>query len=79
MNIHMYDSLYIPMYICMIDYIHCIFIPPFRSKVVYTPQRKSARRLGDDEIIYDDEQVSQLLLNDPNAAFIANPVRTREI
>lgn len=42
--------------------------------VVYTPQRKSGRRLNDDEIIYDDENVSQILLNDPNAAFISNPV-----
>lgn len=46
--------------------------------VVYTPQRKSARRLNENEIIYDDEQVSQILLNDPNSAFISNPVIKEE-
>ena len=42
--------------------------------VVYTPQRKCARRLNEEEILYDDESVSQILLNDPNSAFISNPV-----
>ena len=49
------------------------------SSVVYTPQRKSARRLTDEEIIYDDEKVSQILLNDPNSAFISNPVRCKKV
>lgn len=47
--------------------------------VVYTPQRKSSRRaLNEEEIIYADEKVSQILLNDPDAAFISNPVRRSE-
>jgi hypothetical protein len=46
------------------------------AEVVYTPQRKSGRRLNDEEIIYDDERVSQILLNDPNSAFISNPYIT---
>lgn len=49
-------------------------LAPNSFLVVYTPQRKSGRRLNDEEIIYDDENVSQILLKDPNAAFISNPV-----
>jgi hypothetical protein len=50
---------------------------PNTNLVVYTPQRKSGRRLNDEEIIYDDERVSQILLNDPNSAFISNPVNKK--
>lgn len=63
------ECVYINFYICL-----CLLL----FLVVYTPQRKSARRLNDDELIYDDDQVSQILLNDPNAAFISNPVNLKK-
>ena len=55
---------------------HCTSLPLL---VVYTPQRKCARRLNEEEIIYDDESVSQILLNDPNSAFISNPVTGQRV
>lgn len=59
-------------------YFYIIYVIILSSPlVVYTPQRKCARRLNEEEIMYDNESVSQILLNDPNSAFISNPVRKK--